>query len=168
MEPSWPSLNRRSIFSIPEAEEARTVPLGACDSEGDLGEAVISLAIPGKAVSHHPLRLSIPLPDQNRARTKLYSLLVKAGQTGGRYRPSFLRNRSVQHLLRLGIEIAKTIGLDSIGDDREQQMPCQMSGRRPLEYALPACVQSFEIETAQMRDLVLNRRLGRGTTIVAF
>src|SRR5260221_10323224 len=66
MESSWPSLSRRSIFSIPEAEEARTVPLGACDGEGDLGEAVIGLAVPGKAVSHHhhPLRLSIPFPGQ--------------------------------------------------------------------------------------------------------
>src|SRR6266852_4705062 len=125
MESSWPSLSRRSIFSIPEAEEARTVPLGACDGEGDLGEAVKSLAIPGKAVSHHhhPLRLSIPFPHQNRAGTKLCSLLVKARETGRRYRPSFFRNRSVQDLLRLVIEIAKAISLDSIGDDRKQQMP---------------------------------------------
>src|ERR1700676_2707390 len=141
MEPSWPSLNRRSIFPIPEAEEARTVPLGACDGEGALGEAVISLTVPGKAVSHHhhPLRLSIPLPNQNRAGTKLCSLLVKAGQTGGRYRPSFFSNRSVQHLLRLVIEIAKTIGLDLIGDDRKQKVPRQMSRCRPLKYAVPAC-----------------------------
>src|SRR6202162_744021 len=70
-ESSGQSLHRRSIFFIPKAEEARTVPLGAGDGEGDLGEAVISLAVPGKAVSHHhhPLRLSIPLPDQNRAGT---------------------------------------------------------------------------------------------------
>src|SRR6266403_2111814 len=97
MESSWPSLSRRSIFSIPEAEEARTVPLGACDGEGDLGEAVIGLAVPGKAVSqhHHPLRLSIPFPDQNRAGIKLSSLLVKAGQAGGRCRPaSFATVRS--------------------------------------------------------------------------
>src|SRR5260221_12876978 len=84
MESSWPSLSRRSIFSIPEAEEARTVPLGACDGEGDLGEAVIGLAVPGKGVSHHhhPVRLSIPFPDQNRAGIKLSSLLVKARQAG--------------------------------------------------------------------------------------
>src|SRR5258705_4381573 len=80
---------RRSIFSIPEAEEARTVPLGACDGEGDLGEAVIGLAVPGKAVSHHhhPLRLSIPFPDQNRAWIKLSSLLVKAGQAVATFSP---------------------------------------------------------------------------------
>src|SRR2546429_4125085 len=94
-----------TIFFIPKAEEARTVPLGASDGEGDLGEAVVSLAIPGKAVSHHhhPLRASIPLPDQDRAGTKLSSLLVKVGKTDGRYRSSFLRNRSVQHLSRLVI-----------------------------------------------------------------
>jgi len=44
------------------AKEGRTVPLRACDREGDLGEAVIGLAVPGKAISHHPLRPSIPLP----------------------------------------------------------------------------------------------------------
>src|SRR5258707_3395170 len=43
------------------------------------------LAVPGKAVSHdhHPLRPSIPLPDQNRAGSKLGPLLVEAGQSGG-------------------------------------------------------------------------------------
>jgi len=37
--------------------------------KSDFGETVIGLAIPGKAVGHHhhPLRLSIPFPDQNRA-----------------------------------------------------------------------------------------------------
>src|SRR5260221_9170427 len=134
MESSWPSLSRRSIFSIPEAEEARTVPLGACDGEGDLGEAVIGLAVPGKAVSHHhhPLRLSIPFPDQNRAGIKLSSLLVKAGQAGGRYPPSFLRNRSVQHLFLLAIEIPKTVGLDSVGYDRKQHVPRQNRPGRPF------------------------------------
>src|SRR2546427_3859040 len=43
----------------------------------------IGLAVPGKTISHHhhPLRLSVPLPDQNSAGSKLGSLLVKAGQT---------------------------------------------------------------------------------------
>src|SRR6266404_755055 len=108
-----------------ETKEARTVPPGASDGEGDLGEAAIGPAVPGKTVGHHhhPLRLLIPLPHQHCAGTKLCSLLVKARETGRRYRPSFFRNRSVQHLLRLVIEIAKAISLDSIGDDRKQQMP---------------------------------------------
>src|ERR1700681_3762248 len=125
MSPSWPGLHRRSILLISQPKEARTVPLGASDGEGDLGEAVIGLPVPGKAVGHHhhPLRLSIPLSDEHCAGGELSSLAVKAGETGGRYRPSFFRNRSVQHLLRLVIEIAKAISLDSIGDDRKQQMP---------------------------------------------
>src|SRR5712672_2434348 len=170
MVPSWPSLHRRSILLISQPKESRTVPLGACDSKGDLGEAVIGLTVPGKAVGHHhhPLRLSIPLPDQDRTGSKLGSLLVEAGQSSGRYRPSFLGNRSVQHLLRLVIEFAKTIGLDSIGDDRNQQVPRQMSRGRSLKHALPARTKSPRIETAQMRDLVLNRRFGRGTTIATF
>src|SRR5260370_32542237 len=59
MVPSWPSFHRRSVLFIPAAKEARTVPLGASDGEGHLGEAVISLAVPGKTVGHHhhPLRL---------------------------------------------------------------------------------------------------------------
>jgi len=48
--PSWPSLNGRSILPISQAKEARTVPLGARDCEGDFGKAVIGLAIPGKPI----------------------------------------------------------------------------------------------------------------------
>ena len=46
-----------------------------------------------------------------------------------------------------------------------KQMPRQMSGSGPLKHTLPACPQSPEIETAQMRDLVLNGRFGRGATL---
>ena len=72
--------------------------------------AVIGLAVPGKAVGHHhhPLRLSIPLPDQHRAGGKFGSLLVKAGQTGGQYRSWLLRNCSIEHLLGCVIEITET------------------------------------------------------------
>src|SRR5258705_8321740 len=160
----------RSIVCIPEAKEARTIPPGAGDREGDLGEAVIGLTVPGKAVSqhHHPLRLSIPLSDQDRTGSKLGPLLVKAGQTGGHGWSCFLRSRSIQHLQRCVIEIAEAISLEPIGDDRKQQMPRQMRRGRSLEDTLPARAQSPEIETAQMRDLVLKRRFGRGTTIATF
>src|SRR5258708_8344978 len=133
MESSWQSVPRRSIFFIPKAEEARTVPLGACDSKGDLGEAVIGLAVPGKAGGHHhhPLRLSIPLPDQDCPGGKLGSLLVKAGQTSGHCRSSFLPSRSIQHLLVFAIEIAKAIGLDAIGDKCKQQVTTATLRSRP-------------------------------------
>src|SRR5258708_12097030 len=66
---SRPSPRCRSIVLIPEAKESRTVPPGPCDRKGDFGEAIIGLAVPGEPVSHHhhPLRLSIPLPDQDCA-----------------------------------------------------------------------------------------------------
>jgi hypothetical protein len=52
------------------------------------------------------------------------------------------------------IKVAKTIGLDPKGHDREQQMPWQVRGRWSLEDALPPGAQPLKIEIAQMRDLV--------------
>jgi hypothetical protein len=52
------------------------------------------------------------------------------------------------------IEVAKTIGLDSKGQNRKHQMPLQVRRRRSLENALPPGAQTLEIELAQMRDLV--------------
>jgi hypothetical protein len=54
------------------------------------------------------------------------------------------------------IEVAEAISLEPIGDDRKQQVPRQMSRRWPLKHAQPASTKSTEVETAQMRDLVLN------------
>jgi hypothetical protein len=53
------------------------------------------------------------------------------------------------------------------GDDCEQQMPRQVSWRRPLQHAPPSYAKPVETETAQMRHLVLNGRLAGGTTIAA-
>jgi hypothetical protein len=36
------------------------------------------------------------------------------------------------------VEIAVTVGLNSIGDDGEQQMPRQVIRRRSLKHALPS------------------------------
>jgi len=66
------------------------------------------------------------------------------------------------------IEIAKAVSLETIGDDGEQQVSRQMCWGGFLKHAHPTCTKSSEIETAQMRDLVLNGRLGRSTTIAAF
>ena len=69
------------------------------------------------------------------------------------------------------IEIAKTIGLDSEGQDGKQQMPRQVRRRRPLENALPPGAQPPEIEIAQMRDLVFYgcyRKSGRSRSGTMF
>jgi hypothetical protein len=63
------------------------------------------------------------------------------------------------------VEVPGPIGLNPIGEDRKQQMPRQMAGRWSLQHTLPPCAQTFEIETAQMHDLVLNRFFGQETTI---
>jgi hypothetical protein len=113
------------MLFIPKAKEARTIPFGACDSEGDLGQAVISLAVPGKAVSHHhhALRLTIPLPDQDRPRRKPGPFLVKGCQTGGHRRFGFLRNPSIKHLPGRVVEIAKALGLGTIGREISAALP---------------------------------------------
>src|SRR5258708_30273108 len=72
---------------------------------------------------------------------------------------------TIQQLPCLVVEIPEAIGLNPIGDDRKQRMPRQMTWRWSLQHALPPRAQAFEIETAQMRDLVLNRCFGRDTTI---
>ena len=66
------------------------------------------------------------------------------------------------------IQVAEAICLEAIGDDRKQQVPCQMGRGGLLKHAQPACTKPTEIETAQMRDLVLNGGFGRGTTIATF
>src|SRR5260370_30176759 len=66
------------------------------------------------------------------------------------------------------IEVTAAVGLDAIGNDCEQQVSRQMSGRGLLEYALPSRPKSVEVEPAQVRDLVLNGSFGRGTTIATF
>ena len=55
---------------VPQAEEFRPVPAGAGDREGDLGQAGIGLAVPGKAVGQHrhPLHLPVPFAAQHGAR----------------------------------------------------------------------------------------------------
>src|SRR6516164_7399269 len=65
---------------VSQAKEAGTIPPGAGDRKGDLGQAVISLAVPGKAIGqhHHAMRLSIPLPNQHDAWRQLGLLLVQA------------------------------------------------------------------------------------------
>src|SRR5580692_8735289 len=111
----WPlsSIDR----PIPETEKARAVPFGSGDREGDLGEAVIGLAVPGKTVSHHhyPLGPSIPLADQDRAKSKLGPFLVETGQAGGHCRSGFLRDRSIQYLPGCVIQVAEAVGLEPIG-----------------------------------------------------
>src|SRR5258706_2293910 len=161
-EPPWP-MN----LLIPQSEEARTIPLGTGDGKSDFGEAVIGLAIPGKTVGHHhyPLRAPLPFPNQDCSGPKFGSLLIEADQPRRHCRTGFLRTGTTQQLPGLMVEIPQAVGLNPIGDDRKQQMPRDLIGRWSLQHTPPPCAKTFEIETAQMHDLVLDRCLGRNTTI---
>jgi hypothetical protein len=55
----------------------------------------------------------------------------------------------------IGREISQLVRLQPIGQYCNQQMPGQMEGWVSSKHAFPARLQSFEIEIAQMRDLVV-------------
>jgi hypothetical protein len=59
-----------------------------------------------------------------------------------------------------GIEITEFIGLQSVGENGKQQMTGQMRRWLSPKHAFPARPQAMEIETAQMRDLVVQRQSG--------
>jgi hypothetical protein len=48
--PITPDVMKRVQRPIPQAEEARAVPLGAGDGQGDLRKTIESLSVPGKTV----------------------------------------------------------------------------------------------------------------------
>src|SRR3954452_1251406 len=91
---------RLTDLLYPQAKKARTIPFGSGDREGDLGEAVIGLAIPGKTVSHHhyPLRSTIPFADQYRARRQLNSLLIETDEARGYRLAAVLCVRPIENL----------------------------------------------------------------------
>src|ERR1700676_3774123 len=80
----------------------------------------------------------LPARRNHLQRTAGPYILVKAGQSGGHCWSFFLRNRLIQYLQGCVIEIAKAIGLESIGDDCKQQVPRQMSRGLSPEDSLPA------------------------------
>ncbi len=55
----------------------------------------------------------------------------------------------------MAIEIAQPFGLQAIGDHAVEQMARQVIGGLAAEHRMPSCPQAWEIEIAQMRDLVL-------------
>jgi len=66
----WGTEEQKQRFLVPQAKEARAVPARTCDHPRDLGEAVISLAVVGKAVLQHgyAVALVFPLPDKHGSR----------------------------------------------------------------------------------------------------
>lgn len=55
-----------------------------------------------------------------------------------------------------GIEVARRLGLQTIGEHRKQKMPGEVSWRVLPATCAPSGPQRFEVETAQARDLGFN------------
>src|SRR6516164_1750105 len=98
---------------VSQAKEAGTIPPRAGDRKGDLGQAVIGLAVPGKAIGqhHHTMRSPVPFSNQHGAWRQVGSLPVEALQPV-RHRQSFVSFGAIENLSGRVIEIAETIGLD--------------------------------------------------------
>jgi hypothetical protein len=58
----------------------------------------------------------------------------------------------------VGTQVTKPIGLQPIGQDTKQQVAGQVRGCAPPEHRMPSGSQFRDIETAQTRDLVVERR----------
>jgi len=94
------------LFRMPDRR-----PLAAVHQASTLAHALLEGARPRSPPSRLPTGI------------KLSSLLVNAGQAADVTAPASFATVRIQHLLVSLIEIAKTISLDSIGDDRKQQVP---------------------------------------------
>jgi hypothetical protein len=66
-----------------------------------------------------------------------------------------LRVPVIEETLGVPVEIAQPFGLQAIGDHAVEQMARQVIGGFAAEHRMPSCPQAWEIEIAQMRDLVL-------------
>ena len=118
-----------------------------------------SLAAPRKPVweHHHPLQVTIPLARQQGARFQLgpgpVEVSHKSAGLIGRPRPDPLKQTP-----SVRIEIAEPIGLQPISQNPKQQVAGQVRGCSPPEHRVPSGSQFPDVETAQTRDLVVERR----------
>ena len=132
------------------AARARRAP------EGDLGQAWVRFAVPGKPVSQHhdPLQLTIPLARQQGARPQFGS-----GSLEGSHKPVGLvrsaRPDPVKQTPSVSIEVAEPIGLQPISQNPKQQVPGDVRRCSPPEHRAPSGSEPLDVETAQTRDLVV-------------
>ena len=96
----------------------------------------------------------VPFADQNSPGGWRKSPLVQPGQVLGDSRSrTFLPRSLLEDLEGLGIEVTKTIGLESVGDDPKQQIAGEMFRGRLAKCIPPTNPQPLEIEIAQLSDL---------------
>ena len=116
---------------------SRTVPAGAGNGQGNLRQAGVALAIPGKALGEHrhPMHPAVPFAAQHGARTKLGST---PAQVRGALSRFLGKLRAIKQALTLGIQIAEMIRLQLVGEHPKQKVARQVNGRSPAKYRLPA------------------------------
>ena len=91
----WPSC--RLLRAAAQAEEARAGPAGAGHGKGDLGQAAIGRAVPGKALveDHDALGLAVPLPHQDGSGLEAVTagMVARAGSSSPFRVPAATRSR---------------------------------------------------------------------------
>ena len=114
---------------VAQAEEPRAVPAGAGDGEGDLRQAPIGLAVPGKAIGQHgdPLHMAVPFAGQHGAGP--YTRDLRLGLDHGRLPAASGDPPVIEQPTAFAVQVAKAIGLQPIGQHAKQQMPGQVRGR---------------------------------------
>jgi len=97
---------------LAESEEAMTVPVRSGHRLGDLGQAAIGQAVPGKALleDHDPFEFAFPLTDKERAGLEVnaVSALRRPSVEGG---GRILIPIGAEHPLNRPVETAEGAGL---------------------------------------------------------
>src|SRR5262249_52021136 len=139
-----------------QAEEPWSVPSSAGDCQGDLRQARIGLAVPGKAVGEHrhPLHLPVPFATHHRPGPEVRgALALLHGSLAGFLR----RSRAVEQGPALGIKVNPVVGLELVGQNTKYEVAGQMRRRLAAVYGMPASLKGSNIEIAQARDLDVDR-----------
>jgi hypothetical protein len=93
--------------------------------------------------------LSVPFADQNSPGRWSRSSLVQPGQgLRNSQDRTFLPSSLLEDLEGLGIEVTKSVGLEPVGDDPEQEMAGEMLRGRLAKGVPPANPQRLQIEIA--------------------
>src|SRR5208337_639564 len=147
-----PSVARSVDFSLPKPEEAMAVPVGPRHRLGDLGQAAESLAIPGEALlqDHDPLEPALPFTDEQRAGLQCDALpsLWGAPVEGDAGAVVLLGAKVPPDRF---VEIAESVGLESIGEHPHQEPAREMGRRFAAQMGAPLTAQSIETAALEIR-----------------
>ena len=108
--------------------------------------------------------LPVPLPRQHGPGQGILIASVHCRHK----RQHFIQRRdsrgALQQLDGGAINVSESIHLHAVGEYAEHKVLWKMLRCRTPQYALPSCLQSAQIENAQMRNLLLKRQLKQWPT----